>query len=454
MARPRYLMLALTVGLAVAAIACPCAWARSGRLARVSLDLKDAPFEEALRQLFSGDMLGLADYVVESEPPPGAAVTLKATKMRATEALTLVLRQYDMTYRWVGHTVCISREGALPESEWGVLLYLRHSGDRTQVRLRAYPYESGGERLLWESPKDILQYAYCLPSPSFAYALVAWYGETYDETGEGQPWLMLVPLAGGDVQRIVTPQPVDTVTWTNTNELDIVGPGGARWRFDPSTGKLTREPAEAEDLVETEYAAEACKLADLLRKAALPTAFPTDRLESVCAAVHEPLNYAPNSWAPPQAALSPDGRYAALVGAEASVYLLDMATGAVLQKIPATRLVETEGVVLGNLHWSQNSTRLLFTESHLHAARYHTVGGPYAQSSSATDWTELLREYSSETGRAKTLTVGYDGYLVPAQKARELVAQSDPRDWQAADDQRRWGRYATDNSEGEPGRGP
>jgi hypothetical protein len=66
---------------------------------------------------------------------------------------------------------------------------------------------------------------------------------------------------------------------------------------------------------------------------------------------------------------------------------------------------------------------------------------------SATDWTELVREYSLATDQTETLTVGYDAYLVPTEAASELLAGSHPRDWQSADDQRRWGRYARDDSE-------
>jgi hypothetical protein len=446
MMKAQHPMLLLAAALAVVLIAIPRADATSGSPAYVSVDLTDAPFEEALRQLFSGQMLGLANYVVESEPPAGALATVEPTRMRASEALALVLSQYGMTYRWVGHTVRIFRDAAHLEPQRRLVLYLRRNGDRTQLRLRAYPYENGGERLLWESPKDVFQYAYCLPSPSFEFAAVAWYGASYDEAGEGGLRLLLVPLAGGNARRIATPQPVAAFVWTQADALDIVGHDNAHWRFQPSTGRLTDEGVKGDEILEAAYAVQVRTLEALPSKARMPVNFPANRLGwwPVCAAVHEPLNRSANIGVPLQAAVSPDGRYAALIGAEAAVYIVDTATGAVRQKIPATRLVDAEGVALGHPHWSQNSMRLLFTESHFHAARFHVVGG---QVPSATDWTELVREYALGTGRTETLTIGYGAYLVPTETASELSAGSNPRDWQSADDWRRWGRYATGDTE-------
>jgi hypothetical protein len=430
--------------LAIGVVAAPRAQATSGGPLYVSVDLKDAPFEEALRQLFSGQMLRLANYVLESEPPAGTRATVKVTRMRAPDALTTVLSQYGMTYRWVGHTIWISPEAERPEAEPRLILYLRRNGDRTQLRLRASPYESGGEKLLWESRKDVIQFAHCLPSPSFKYAAVSWYGSTYDETGEGGPWLLLIPLAGGDAKRIGIPRPVSALLWTEDDELEIVERDGAHWRFHPSTGRLTPEPVEGDEVLEAPHGAQVQALEALLSKVRLPTVFPVEPLDSIMQAeVWDSLG----PRRPPLAAVSPDGRYAALVGAEAAVYIVDTATGAVHQKIPATRLVQPEGVVVGQLHWSQDSTRLLFTESHFHAARFHGVGGSYRRRPSVTDWTELVREYSVATDRTETLTVGYDAYLVPAAMTDELLAGPHPRDWQAADDQRRWGRYARDESE-------
>jgi hypothetical protein len=437
-------VLLLAAVLAIGVVAAPRAQATSGGPLHVSVDLRDAPFEEALRQLFSGQMLRLANYVVESEPPDGTRATAKVTRMMAPEALTTVLSQYGMTYRWVGHTIWISREVVRQEPERRLIVYLRRNGDRTQLRLRAYPYESGGEKLLWESRKDVIQFAHCLPSPSFKYAAVSWYGGTYDETGEGGPWLLLIPLAGGDAKRIGIPRPVSALLWTEDDELEIVERDGAQWRFHPSTGRLTAEPVAGDEALEAAHGAQVQALEALLSKVRLPTVFPVEPLDSI---VQAEAWGSPGPRRPPLAAVSPDGRYAALVGAEAAVYIVDAATGAVRQKIHPTRLVHTEAVAVGQLHWSQDSGHLLFAESHLHAARFHGKGGSSGRMPSATDWTELVREYSLATDQTETLTVGYDAYLVPTEAASELLAGSHPRDWQSADDQRRWGRYARDDSE-------
>ncbi len=439
-------VLLLAAALAMGVLPAPRGQATSGRPAYVSVDLKDAPFDEALRQLFSGEMLNLANYVVESEPPEATRATVKVTRMRATEALTTVLSQYGMTYRWVGHTVWISPEAERTEAEPRLILYLRRNGDRTQLRLRASPYEKGGEKLLWESPKDVMQSAHLLPSPSFTYAAMLCC--TCDDTGEGGPWALLIPLAGGDAKKIETLGMVGALVWTADDELDMLGYEDQRWRFHPSTGRLTEQPRTQEELLEAAYGSQVRTLETMLSKRKPPVAFPADRVGwPLCEAIHYELNRIPNQWAPAQAAVSPDGKYAALVGAEAAVYVMDAATGAVRQKISATRLVRTEGVAMGYLHWSQDSTRLLFTESHFHAARFHGVGGPFGRMPSVNDWTELVREYSVATGQTETLTVGYDAYLVPAAMTHELLEASNPRDWQSADDQRRWGRHARDDSE-------
>ncbi len=440
-------VLLLAAALAVGATAMPRAHAAaSGRPVCISVDLKEAPFDEALRQLFSGQMLGFANYVLESEPPEGTRASVKVTRMTATEALTAVLSQYGMSYRWIGHTVWIFPQGAPSGPQRRLILYLRRNGDRTQVRLRASPYESGGEKLLWESPKDIVQSSYILPSPSFTHAAVLCC--TCDDTGEGRRWLLLIPLAGGDAKKIETPGMVGALVWTEDDELDILGYEDERWCFHPSTGRLTEQPRTEEELLDAAYGAQVRTLETMLSKTKPPVAFPTDRVGwPLCEAVHNELNRMVNQWTPTQAAVSPDGRYVALVGAEAAVYVMDAATGAVRQRIPATRLVHTEGVAVGYLHWSQDSTRLLFTESHFHAARFHGIGGPAGSMPSVTDWTELVREYSLATDRTETLTVGYDAYLVPAETADKLLAGSNPRYWRLEGDRSGWGRTVRGDSE-------
>jgi hypothetical protein len=450
MKAPWLLLCLVALGLVIGAAIVLPAGADGGWL-YVSVDLKDAPFEEALRQLFSGPVLGFADYVVESGPAEGTTATIRLEeRTRADEALTRVLGQYGLSCRWVGRTIYIFRTGTLPDTEEGLLLYLRANGDRIQLRLRAYPYARGGEKLLWESPKDIFQSAYIVPSPSFRYVAIAWRGESYDDdTPDDGPQLLLLPTAGGAAKRIPVPEGVESVVWMGDDELDIAGDGNGRWRYQPAADRLTRAAEKGEELLRVAYAGQVRALDGLLTRAKLPFAFPTRDLEWVIrAAVSDQLNRGMNIWAPPQAAISPDGRYAALVGAEAAVSILDVATGALLRRIPATRLVATEGVALGQLHWSPDSARLVFTESHLHAARYHALAGPTRQMPSVTDWTDLVREYLPATGETRTLAVGFDAYRVPAEAAKGILASSDPHSWEAADDQQRWGRYAGEGASG------
>jgi hypothetical protein len=431
-------VLLLAAVLAMGAIAAPRVQATSGRPAYVSVDLRDAPFEEALRQLFSGEMLRLANYVVESEPRGGTRATVKVTRMRATEALTAVLSQYGMTYRWVGHTIWISPEAERPEAERRLILYLRRNGDRTQLRLRASPYENGGEKLLWESPKDVRQSTHLFPSPSFTYAAISWWGSC-DPIEMLGPRTLLVPLAGGEVKKIETPGMVRALVWTQDDKLEIVGSKDEHWRYHPSTGALTEEPLTGDGVLEAAYATQAQALERVLSKVKAPPGLPTDDLQSLLRAG---VWSSRSTGAQPQAAVSPDGRYAALAGAEAAVYIVEVATGDVRQKILPTRLVDTESVGLGHLHWSQDSTRLLFTESHFHAARYHTMYSRVDSMPSVTDWTELVREYSLASDQTRTLTIGYDAHEVPPEAADALLAGSNPRDWEAADHQWRWGRTA------------
>lgn len=447
--RRQVLLLAAMLALGVTLV--PQAEATSGGFVRISVHLKKAPFEAAVRQLFSGQMFGFANYVIESGPAEGSVATAELADVVASEALAAVLGQYGLSYRWIGGTVWIFEKRTQAEPERGLLLYLSRNGDRTQVRLRAYPYEKGGEKLLWESPKDIFQYTYLLPSPSFKWVAVAWQGRTYSDS----PRLFVVPLLGGETKEIAVPRGVASFVWTKDEQLDIKGEGDSRWRCNPVTGTLTTGLGEGGGVQKAAYANQIRALAALLDKVELPFDFPTSDLEStVLAASHDPLNQIGNIKAPAQAAVSPDGRHAALVGAEAAVYVFDVTTGAVTQKIPATRLVQTEAVALGQLHWSLDGRRLLFTESHYHAARFHGMGGPAASAPSVTDWTDLVRQYSPAAGQTKTLAAGYDAYLVPAEAARELLANSNPRDWQAGDDQRRWGRYAEADPEGAESEGP
>lgn len=436
--KAQHRMLLLVAALAVSVIAIPRAHATSGGPIYVSVDLRNAPFEEALRQLFSGSMLRHANYVVESEPPEGVLATVRVTKKGPSEALSLVLREYGMTYRWVNRTVYISPQGAYREPQPRLILYLRRNGDRTQLRLRAYPYESGGEKLLWESPKDVTQFAYCLPSPSFKYVAVSWFGRSYDPTPTLGPRLMLIPLTGGEATRITPPQAVNALMWTETDKLKIVGRGDTLWRFDPSTGELTDQSPKNYATLDLASAAQVQKLGEMLDRVEAPVAFPRGDLEAV---VRTGLWDSHRTRQGPRAAVSPDGQYAALVGAEAAVYILDIATGAVRQKILATQLIDTEQVTLGQLHWSQDSVRLLFTETHFHFAR-RKVQRPYG-TPGASDWTDIVREYSLSSDRGQTLTVGYDAHEVPAEAAAELLAASDPKEWESADDQWRWGVNAS-----------
>lgn len=435
--------------LAIGALVTPSAGTSGGWL-YVSAELTNAPFEEALRQLFSGPMLGYANYVVESGPKEGAVATIKLEeRTRASDALTQVLGQYGLTCRWVGRTVYIFRKGEQREPEEELLLYLRRNGDRLHLRLRAWPYEHGGEKLLWESPKDIFQSAYILPSPSFRFVAVAWRGETYyEDMSDDGSQLLLLPVAGGAAKRVPVPRAVGSVVWTRNDELDIAGEDNGRWHYQPATGELTPVAEEGEELLTVAYTDQVRILDGLLAKMKLPVAFPTRDLDSALReGVSGELNRGANIWAPPQAAVSPDGRYAAVVGAEAAVYVLEVRAGSILQRIPATRLVDTEGLALGQLHWSPDSAHLVFTESHFHAARSHAIAGPTGQLPSVTDWTELVREYTPATGRTETLTVGFDAFRVSGEAAKQILAASNPYDWEAGDDQTRWGRYAAQDAQ-------
>lgn len=431
-------VLLLAAVLAMGVVAAARAQATSGRPRYVSIDLKDAPFEEALQQLFSERGIRSANYVLESEPPEGTRATVKVTRMGASEALTRVLGEYGMTYRWAHGTAWISRPPGRQESEPRLILYLRRNGDRTQLRLRASPYESGGEKLLWESPKDVRQSTHLFPSPSFAYAAISWWGSC-DPIEMLGPRTLLVPLAGGDVKKIETPGMVRALAWTQDDELEIMGPKDKHWRFHPSTGTLTEQPLTGEEVLEAAYAAQVRALGEVVGRLKPPVALPTDDLQSLLRAG---VWSSRSTGAQPQAAVSPDGQYAALAGAEAAVYIVEVATGDVRQKILPTRLVETESVGLGHLHWSQDSTRLLFTESHFHAARYHTMYGRVDSMPSVTDWTKLVREYSLASDQTRTLTIGCDAHEVPPEAADALLAGANPRDWDAADHQWRWGRTA------------
>jgi hypothetical protein len=438
MAKGRSRALLLAAALVMGLSASPCAQATSGGVVLVSCDLRDAPFEEALRQLFSQQGLRSANYVLQSEPPKDARATARVTKKLPDEALSLVLREYGMTCRWVHSTAWISRADAGRESEPRLILYLRRNGHRTQLRLRASPYENGGEKLLWESPKDRTQSTYLFPSPSFRYAAVSWWG-SHDPIEILGPRLLLVPLAGGEVNRIETPGVVQALVWTQDDELEIIGSKGEHWRYHPSTDTLTEESLAGEEVLEAAHATQVRELNTVLSRMETPIVLPADDLQSLVRAEGWHSRW---SGRRSQAAVSPDRQYAALVGAEAAVYVVDAATGAVRQKISATRLVETEAVTLGHLHWSQDSTRLLFTESHYHAAKRHTPFGPPGTRPSVTDWTKLVREYSLASDQTSTLTAGYDAHEVPPEAAEELLAGSNPEQWDAEDDQSRWGRTA------------
>ncbi len=393
------------------------------------------PVGDALSLLFKGTPYS---YRFDPDVLADEPVTLNLKNVSFRLALRSLLDAVGLTYRKSGNTYYISKTSpakerefqsrgwAPPSEQWRTpipgkhrMLYLTRYGDRTQLRVRVFPYE-GSETILWESPEDSGN-CYPLPSPSFTRVAIISAGDN----------LFVLNLDSATTERIAREYRVQFAVWKDDDTLSLLAAdheyrNRSELSFDFRTRNLTVVKTLPPDFdilsfLEAAFDKPIRAIKELVRNGRFSMPFDEQQvglavLRGAGLPRRHPM-YSEYILPSPMVALSPDGQYVALTTGQDVIFIIWLGEelADVVRVIPLTTLVNDEHVQPYDLHWSADSEYLTFTEVHYHPAQFYAADLP--PSPDPLDWTYLVRMYTHKSGQVSTLAVGRSAFLIPETKS-------------------------------------